>query len=275
MTLTELFPDEDYRFHLGLQRGDGAEFFRPTPRHDSLISERRHWLQSDPKTYAALLPEGIPLLQDAIAFASITGAQVIELNMKGSRSFNEAWDHCLALGKIWEPDFLLLKADRLGTVRLFGGCVCFPSSWKLEEKIGQPIEAIHGVVPGLNPAIGRQIHLFLTKLRPGQSSLRANWGLSRSPELNQHPSRNLARLTPDTTPEEVWLRIEHQVLMGLNDSQGILFGIRLSIHRLTEIRESRQLASRLARALRTMPEQVAEYKGFASARARITHWLTA
>ena len=175
MTLAELFPDEDFGFHLGLHRGDAAEFFRPTPQHDSLIAERRHWLQTAPETYSALLPEGIPLLEDAINFARTTRTVPENFSLPKPLSvLDNAREQCIELGEAWEPDFLLLKADAAGTVRLLAGCVCFPSSWSLAEKIGHPIETIHGVVPGLNPTIGRQIHLFLTKLRPGQASLRTN-----------------------------------------------------------------------------------------------------
>jgi hypothetical protein len=64
--MTEVFPDEDYRFHLRFERGSFAEFFRPTAAREKLLAERRHWLQSAPQTYAAFLPDGIPLLKETI-----------------------------------------------------------------------------------------------------------------------------------------------------------------------------------------------------------------
>jgi hypothetical protein len=154
-------------------------------------------------------------------------------------------------------------------MRLLAGCVCFPSSWKLTEKIGHPIEHIHGVVPGLNAAIGPQIHSFLSKLRPGIAWLRANWGLSRSAELNQHPDRNLPRLDAQVSLDEVWLRVEHQALVALPRTQGVLFGIRIAVHPIAKIREDRVLADRFIRALTTMPETMAQYKNISAAKQRI------
>jgi hypothetical protein len=169
----------------------------------------------------------------------------------------------------WEPDFLLLCLGPDAAVRLVGGCVCFPSSWSLEEKIGKPIELVHDVVPGLNSSIGPQIHSFLTKLKPDIAWLRSNWGLSRSPELNQHPSRNLHRLDETVSLEDVWLRIENQALVALPLSKGVLFGIRLDIRPLATVCQNQEFARRLARALRTMPEEMARYKGLDRARARL------
>src|SRR5207247_2314497 len=140
-----------------------------------------------------------------------------------------------ALGEFWEPDFLLLKTSADGEIRLLGGCVCFPSSWRLSEKIGRPVEFIHSVVPGLNAGLGTAIHTFLAKLKPGIAWQRFNWGLSRSPELNQHPERRLPPLDATVRLAEVWLRVEDQALVALPKSGGILFGIRIVNRSLAEV----------------------------------------
>src|SRR5438874_655351 len=142
MTLADLFPEQDYRFHFRFERASIAGFFRPTAQHDQLIAERRFWLQTVPSSYAALLPEGEPLLEAAISFAH----QEQTLTPDASSLFAPQatpFQRCVHLGSAWEPDFLLLQAQPDGVVRLLGGCVCFPSSWSLAEKIGRPIEAIH------------------------------------------------------------------------------------------------------------------------------------
>lgn len=271
MNLTDLFPDENYQFKLRFERGGIADYYRATDQHEALVSQRREWLTSSPSTYAALLPEGIPLLKETVELAK-------ELGTLGDMTARieaapQPWDLCLALGEIWEPDFLLLKPDAQGEFKLLGGCVCFPSSWALSEKIGQPLEFIHGVVPGLNVELGRQITGFLKKIRPGVSWERMNWGLSRSPELNHHPERRLPRLDARATLEQVWLRIEHQSLAALPQNQGILFGIRLEIYSLAGLKSKTNVVRRLCRALVTMPEAMASYKNLAEARYSIVKML--
>ena len=272
MNLDELFADEDYRFHMGLRRGSAADFFQRTAQNDELIEGRRRWLRSEPQTYSAFLPESAALLDECIALArdwmSITPEQQAFITALGAPQ-----ERGPRLGEIWEPDFLLLRANEAGQFQLVGGCVCFPSSWSLAEKIGQPMEFVHGPVPGLNAQLGRSIDAFLAKLTPSTAWLRHNWGLSRSPELNQHPSRPLPRLDDSVTLAEVWMRVEQQALVALPARGGVLFGIRIAMHSLAEVKRDATTTERLARALRKMPTEVAAYKGLATARERLAGLL--
>ncbi len=272
MNLSELFTEEDYRFHMGLRRGVAAEFFQPTAQHDAFAEERRRWLRNEPQTYSAFLPESEALLDECVALASdwrsITPEQHASLF-----ALNAPLERGLRLGEILEPDFLLLRPDAAGRFQLVGGCVCFPSSWNLAEKMGHPLEFIHGPVPGLNVQLSRQIDAFLARLTSGTAWLRHNWGLSRSPELNQHPSRPLPRLDDSVTLAEVWLRVEQQALVALPASCGVLFAIRITMHSLAEVKQDATTAERLARALRTMAAEVTAYKGLATARERVAELL--
>ena len=115
MALVDLFPDEDFRLRLTLRRGEPAEFFRAQDASGAVRAERRRWLASDPARYAALQPEGEPLLREFAARCAEWGvARVREL---------------VALGGALEPDFLLLAPDADGQFRLRGGALCFPTGW--------------------------------------------------------------------------------------------------------------------------------------------------
>jgi hypothetical protein len=272
MNLSELFADEDYRFHMGLRRGSAAEFFQPTAQHDELIAQRRRWLHVEPETFSAFLPESAALLEECAALAQEWESITLEQHASVTK-LDTTPERGLRLGEMWEPDYLLLRADATGRFRLVGGCVCFPSSWSLAEKIDRPMEFIHGPVPGLNAQLGRSIDTFLAKLTPGAAWLRHNWGLSRSPELNQHPSRPLPRLDESAALAEVWLRVEQQALVALPASGGALFAIRIAMHSLAELKRDATTAERLARALCTMPAKVAAYKGLATARDHLAELL--
>src|SRR5947207_9664810 len=121
--MTEVFPDEDYRFHLRFERGSVAEFFRPTTEREKILAERRRWLQTAPDTYAALLPDGIPLLEETIELAR--AEQVLPADFDASRHPTHGapllhHPALLALGSSWEPDVLLLKPDSAGRLTLVG-----------------------------------------------------------------------------------------------------------------------------------------------------------
>jgi hypothetical protein len=268
----ELLPDEDYAFFFGLKPGDAADFFAPTPEHEALVAQRRRWLETDAHRYAALLPEGGPMLRETIELARRWNSLSSAEDASVRAASGDPWAELLALGAAWEMDFVLLSAGG-AEPRMVGGVVCFPSSWRLADKVGHPISFIHGPVPGLNGALAPRIAGFLSRLKPGPAFLRANWGLSRSAELNQHPEQHIPRLTPPLRVDEVFVRIENQALVALPASAGVLFGIRLEVHPLDEVRRDPVAARGLARALRTMPDDMAAYKNITAARADVLAML--
>ncbi len=251
---------------MGLKRGDAGKFFRPTAEHVGILAERRRWLVEAPHTYAGLLPGGGALVDEATALFHEWGILAREVGSPLATELSP-WERLLHLGASLEPDLLLLSPNEAGPMLLRAGCICFPSSWRPAEKFGLPMSAIHAPAPGLNPSLGAQIDTFLARLQPGVGWLRSNWGLSASAERNQHSDRDLARLTPDLDLDRVWLRVERQCLVALPVNRGVLFGIRIEMRRLKELQlESAEIARRLAHALRTMPEEIADYKGLSLAR---------
>jgi dimethylamine monooxygenase subunit A len=250
--LADLFPAEDFRFHLTLRRGDLAAFFAPTPQHDRLTRERVRWLEEAPARHAALTTGAEPLLAEFARLAGLPPGVTVT-----------------AAGAALEPDFLLLAPDAAGLFRLRAGALCFPTMWALEEKLGHTLEEIHEGVPGLNPALGGPLNQFLARLKPGPAYLRANWGLAATPELNLHPALKRPRLALPLDPTRVWLRVEHQALAALPETGGVVFGLRIALVPLGDVLADAAVRTSFHRALRTMPEALAAYKGLAPVRAAL------
>jgi hypothetical protein len=255
----EIFPPGDFAFTMRFRRGEVADFFRNSARNQSLLAERRKWLSENPERYAASLPEAEPLLSEVSRLARAVGVS--------------ATPNILDLGRNWEPDLLILRVEPNAQPKLVAGCVCFPSSWSLEEKVGHPLDFIHKPVTTLNEQFASPIQQFMARMKPGISWERINWGLSRSAELNQHPARNLTRLDSSVTLDEVFFRSEYQSLVSLPESGGVLFGIRVIVEPLEKLRSDPGFVEGLCRGLRTMPEAIAKYKGLAAARERIISLL--
>lgn len=243
--LAELFPAGDYRFHLTLRRGEPELFFRPQDSSGAILAERARWIAASPARYAAMGAEGEAVRAEFATMAAGWGTPC------GST--------IQSLGLALEPDVLLLSADGDGDFRLRGGALCFPTGWALEEKLGHTLDFIHAAVPGLNTALAAPIRQFLSKLRPGVAFLRDNWGITASDELNRHPSRQLAPPAMPVALERLWLRVEHQALLALPQSGGIVFGIRIGLHRLDAVAQG-PAGHDLRRALASMPAEMAVYK---------------
>jgi heme-dependent oxidative N-demethylase alpha subunit-like protein len=255
---TRFFRDADHRWIMGLRQGDSlADYFADADPTNAIRAERGRWLADDPHKYAALLPESEPALEETVELARSWGVPIdVE---------KTPFEQLLALGRAWEPDFLWMHPSADGVHRLIGGVVCFPSSWALQEKLGRPMTEVHDLVPGLNDALGRQIEMFLAKQIPGAVWRRENWGLSRDAELNHHPSRPRRRLDATITAADVWIRLEHQLLLKLPRSGSVLFGIRVEPVPLSNVIADPQAATCFARILSTLTPASAAYKDVSTA----------
>lgn len=251
-----LLPDADHRFQMHLRPGDATRFWQLTPASGEILAERTRWLAEPPGRYLCVqeeAAEAISEVAEAVGHAGATAA---------------------TLATVIEPDWLVLAGDESRFFPVIAGAVLFPSGWALEEKIGLPLHAVHGPVPGLQSALGSQIARFLAKLAPQASWERDNWGLSADPGLNHHPALLFPRLDAQATLSSTWLRLEQQILQRLPRSGAVLFGIRVTNHRLDQLMSTHPtLAPRLMRALETMDRATAEYKGLATARGTLAEQM--
>jgi hypothetical protein len=270
-----LFPDEDYRFRMAIMRGDAETFFAPSENRASLLELRRASLSAQPERYIAALSgeETRPMLDEAtLHMAGWSGMTELQTSTPQAET---VFDLCLAAGKSFEPDWLLSSPEAEKNHPVIAGVVCFPSSWSLAEKIGRPLFEVHQAAPTLNEDLGRSINTFLARLKPGDAWQRQNWGLSTDDVLDHHPDRDTLPLTKHATLSTTWLRLEDQILIRLPATCAILFGIRVTLYRLDTLAAVPGIAPRIARALRTMPDQIAAYKGISHCRQPLINALEA
>src|SRR3954454_16333259 len=91
---------------------------------------------------------------------------------------------------------------------LVAACVCFPSHWRLAEKIGQPTAALHGPVHGYDRELATRVDTFIDKLAPDHIVARRNFSVHERVDL-------FAPECPpsgDLPPAEQWLRSEYETL---------------------------------------------------------------
>lgn len=253
-----LFPDEDFRWAMNLRPGNPAEFFQDDPRSGELREMRRRLLEESPHHYALLSPQSGALVADALEFLSVSAGNFRDLD-EAAREVASDW--------------VLLEPDERGRFSIAAGAVCFPSHWSLPEKAGRPLHEVHGPVPRLNDSLARSIDTFLAKLAPGICWERENWGLTADERLDQHPRHRLRELDGSQDLDMVWVRLEQQLFARFAGG-GLYFGISVSHHRLDRLVEREPgLAPRVAKALRSMPEEVARYKSLNGARSALAERL--
>jgi hypothetical protein len=172
-------------------------------------------------------------------------------------------------GRIVQED-LCLHTVVEGSLVLSAASVCFPNRWDVREKLGRPVQAIHGPVPGYDRDLARPVDTLLGRLRPERGLTRSNWALLPDPTLHQPEGRDPPR---GFDPAGLWFRLERQTLRRLPVHGSVLFTIRTLQWPLPEVAADRPAAEALADAVAALPPALARYKDLEACRDSIVDWL--
>jgi hypothetical protein len=170
------------------------------------------------------------------------------------------------------PEDLCLMRRAADSYILAAACVCFPSRWRLADKIGRSLAAIHAPVPGYAGSLGAPVDRFFDKVTADRPVWRLNWTIHDSPDLFQ-PVSSTKRPPPADFAGQVFLRVERQTLRRLPASGDVLFTIRTYITPLGEIAKDAEAARRLAAAIENLPEALREYRSLTQFADALVTWL--
>lgn len=113
---------------------------------------------------------------------------------------------------------------------LVAAVLCFPASWRLDEKIGRPLTAIHAPVAVYDADVGRRVQRLFDAIRPGQPLWRANLLEYDDPALFQ-PRSAFDPPRRTSGPEAPYLRAERQCLLRLPRTGAVVFSIHTHVVR--------------------------------------------
>jgi len=180
-------------------------------------------------------------------------------------------------GRLVQEDICLM-IERGDELVLGAASVCFPSRWRLADKLGRPMIAIHGPTPGYAVQLGAPTNDFLARLTSDRPVWRLNWSLMADPALFQPGTHRSAAVGASIPPAEIgdriWLRVERQTLRRFELS--VCFTIRTFVWPLGEALHGEPAArAALADNLQTMDDDFAAYKSVPGVRPAVLEWLAA
>jgi hypothetical protein len=179
-------------------------------------------------------------------------------------------------GLLVQEDLCLIQNGPDGPI-FTAGILCFPSRWRLREKIGRPLAEVHAPVPLYADRLSHPVDRFMQNLRPGRVAARLNWSVVDDPALFQPDGKwrheQNAAVTAENAGDTLFLRVERQTLRLLPVSGAILFGIRVHVYPLRQWVNGPDSAGRLAAAVRALPEAIARYKSLPPIRPALLAWL--
>ena len=185
-----------------------------------------------------------------------------------------------------QEDLILMRKGVDGW-RLAAGALCFPSSWRLRDKFGRPLQDIHAPVPGFGRGTRNAdlIHRMFDNLKVDQPVQRLNWSLQPSHQLYYpltEPQRDLRIGTRPSKFADIsaiargFVRVERQTLRKLPQSGDILFTIRIYLDPLEFFQthsEGVPLAAAFAEQLLALDQAQLDYKGLTADRDRLVDFL--
>ena len=279
------FLDSPEVLNMGLKALDLHDWIEVNGQFAAQLAERRRLLRERRDEVLAALPgseagqrEVLGLLLDHLParFPEIyrRSPGAIENLATGERFPIPESEKIELAGRLVQEDLCLMSAGENG-YRLVAGVLCFPSHWRLLDKLGRPLGEIHEPVPGFAERLGPTVDRFFASIRVERPVWRANWALVDTPELflaPEHRGRPAAVSAADAG-DRLWLRVERQTLRRLPRSGDVLFTIHTSVVPLAEALRTPAATNALAARVRAMPEDLARYKGIAPIRMPLLAWL--
>lgn len=157
---------------------------------------------------------------------------------------------------LWIADDLVIMQRHGAQYHLTAASLCSPSGWRLGDKFGRPLAAIHDPIPGFRRELTPSVDRFLAHLKTEHPVVRYNWSLQAGDGLDRRP--------PDTVMAEaatpLFYRTERQSLRRLPQTGAIAFTIRVYLHPLERLPPAALAA--LLQAIADTPPALARYKGF-------------
>ncbi|MBX7200017.1 MAG: DUF3445 domain-containing protein [Rhodospirillaceae bacterium] len=231
MSGTILTPAELNPLRIGLGPLEMDAWLAPRPGDAALLAERGRLAAEQPDAVLAALSEGEAAVTELAAILRGRGHAIPGADARGALA--------AMAGAVAEDLLLLTPAG--DTYRLVAGVLCFPNRWRLTEKIGKGLAAIHTPVPEYETALASPVDRFLARLRPGRAYTRSNWGLASSPAL--HLPLPVAPVDP-VRDSAFFLRREEQGFVKLPASEAVVFSIRTTVTPWAEIPAEHQAAIR-------------------------------
>lgn len=175
----------------------------------------------------------------------------------------------------FEEDFAVLDGAT-GTLPWL--CVCVPSHWAPEDKLGLDFASVHGPVAD-NAALLAASRQLVQLVTGGERWERSVWTISPSDRYDQHPRRHQRTPWPQTTDAQTFaagchLRAERQTFFPVGQgTRQAVFTIRVMLTPLTEVAARPAAAAALHAAIASMSATILDYKGLSAARQPLLDWL--
>ena len=255
-----------FRLNMGLRSLDeelwlepGEDLLAQIPERLELAKAEREIVYQELPGYQSAIAELVARISNNLAkFHNenyLVSAESITHIPTQSIVLLNAPDVLLHLSAIIGEDLVVLSRED-GEWKIVAGAVLFPSRWKLSEKIGKGMNAVHTPVPGFAEALAPYMTATFDKISADRAVWRKNWSLHSTAHLHQPTS-----IHEPAKPEDYWWRTERQTLTRATGGDFLYFTIRNRAEPLAWIKSDSQSAAAFAQTLASFAPETIAYKG--------------
>lgn len=130
----------------------------------------------------------------------------------------------LTLGHLLQEDICILEKRGEEHV-LTGAVLCFPASWRLDEKFGRPLTDIHVPVAKYDADVARRVQRLFDGVQAGRPLWRFNRLWYQDAELHAPRSVHAPRRPGSGATDGPYLRCERQTILRLPVTGAVVFAI--------------------------------------------------
>jgi hypothetical protein len=283
------FEAGEFRMSMSLTTVPESAWFELDARYPDEMRQRRDLLAARHDEVFGALPESDEARAETLELVVANLARhhpawfAHDASQLHNRLTGETWsltppacDPLELAGRLVQEDLCIIRPAEDGP-RFIAAVLCFPSRWRLHDKLGHPLATVHGPVPLYADRLARPVDRFMRHVKPGHVAQRLNWSLLDDPALFQTGGHGRDGTNPAITAENagqtLHLRVERQTLRRLPRSDTVLFGIRVHVYNLARVIGTPALAARLAEAIRALPPEINRYKSLGTFRGAVLGWL--
>ena len=179
-------------------------------------------------------------------------------------------------GRLVQEDLCLMAPGDTGYT-LEAASLCFPSRWRLIDKIGKRMVDIHSPVPDYENKLARPVDRYFDKLDINKPVWRVNWSLTDDPDLYQpirKTSTDYSRsINSKNAGDLIFLRCERQTLRRLPNTGWILFSIKTYVDKVSALACQPEALVDLAHSVKNMSADMQQYKNIAPYRKQLLEYL--
>ncbi|KAK0510896.1 hypothetical protein JMJ35_006448 [Cladonia borealis] len=236
-----------------------------TPAADHIVSE----------LYREIIFQQLPQRFPTV-FSLSADKRTINNNITGlsfpSKPLTKKTDHGISSLRILAvnivEDLFVLRPDiKSGKHLLCAFVACYPNGFETAKLMDKSVSEIHAPVPLYKEKLEMSVDRFFKTIKVGDFMRRFNWSITTcGPQLftpknlNNYPGHTSANdEQSELAIEDVYLRVERQILTRLPQSRAVVFTVKTYMTPLTDVRVEGSGPQLLA-AVKAWPKKVAFYK---------------